>query len=164
MADEDDNDIDPIIEIIGEVLPAATREQIAERLAKKLRYPVSISDVDRALSDIRKNPFDYDFTVPYVKRGIATEGEAERYFVIPVNRSDKSFRVTPENRADFMAGALSTALALKTTQENSVNMFREYAKNETSQARRELYNDAADDCAYTARKTGVLIRTLSKVA
>ena len=156
--------IERIIDSMFDILPANTRDEIATALTKTMKRKITVAMVDVALSTLRKNPFDYEYLVPFVKGGPPREDEENRYVAVLVNRKDKEFEVTPENRQNFLDGQRDNAKGISTSAHCAVTMLREWAKYEKSYNLRQAVQEIAADFEYSTRKLDVVLRAIGKLA
>jgi len=154
-----DTMMDKVIEAIFDALPASTCDEIASKISKGKRFTVSTGTVNNALAHLRANCAEYGWTVPHVKRGIATnEG---RFIALLVDR-DGHYEL--DQNADALAhitdGAANTIQQTATMMQNECAALRIAATHTRSTNSRARLNDLADDFNYIARKAAAVIREL----
>lgn len=151
-----------IIEDIFDVLPAKTYYDIAKKLRTK-GWNVGCGVVSNALTTLRRNPAEYGYTVPHIKRGMARryERNEDRLICILVDR-DGHYELdsNPLARKHINAGAIATAQHAATMLSNEAKALELAATNTRSINARARIKDLADDFGYVARKAVAVVRDL----
>lgn len=136
------------------VLPAPTRAEIAERLSKRLGRPVSISEVDRLLSWVRRNNAELGWLPFYAPRG-KNATDADRYIVTWITR-DGTFHSDTEGDACDL-GSVSTLRMLLTTTQNYQSMLLALACRTTGRKRPRMLRGVAGDMQYFETKVASIL-------
>jgi len=166
MEDEEaETRLDRIIDVMHDVLPATTYEEIAEKVSRRMREHVSVGIINNAIARLRRNSGGYGWTIPHVRRGTPTDTGENRLFALPVDRDGVYILdVSPEARAHLDAGSHSTMQHTATMTLNHTNALRIAATHTRSVNLRARLNDLADDYAYIARKAAAVVRELEAEA
>ena len=152
----DSNLRDRIIEQMFDVLPCATREEIAEKLTKAMRREIDCVQVAGALVHLRRERAAYGWTVPHVKRGINADGE-DRFFAVLVDEhGDYESYDDGVKLYHMQQGFHATAQHSATMCDNAAAAWLAIAGNVRSRNKRRKLQQHAEDMAYIARKTATL--------
>lgn len=148
---------DQIIEVMFDVLPATTANEITKKMQRKLPWTTE-AHVEKALRHLRKNTEKYGWTVPHVG-GDSTK--KDRYFALLVERDGSyHFDDSPESRSHLRDGSKSMVMRIATESNNQATMLLIAAKHERKPTRRLELRNLGLDCEYVARKALALAHAM----
>lgn len=149
---------DKIIELMFNVLPATTMEEIATRIRHKIPN-VNRRDVQIALGHLRRNTEKYGWTVPHVG---GDAKQKNRYFVLLVEKDGSYyFDKNPESVGNMQDGSKSIVNRIATESSNQAVMCRIAAIHTRKRNRRFEWNALAMDIDYVARKAKALAQNIA---
>ena len=125
--------MDRYMNVLLKSLPARSRRQIAQRMAKNLDQEITVSTVDNVLNYMREHARELNIEVHHAPRG-PNPSRTDRFYALPVERSD--IVLTPQEKAAYEAGAAGTLSYGHTTLERLSTMWLARANN--SEKRKEL--------------------------
>jgi len=144
--------MDGYVEALFQALPASTYAEIRQGMQKELGARVSMSVVNNTLHHVRKHSAACGFTISYVKRGVATDGDEDRYFALPLEKSGSGFRLDDTHRHHCNSGNLSTFGDISTKSKNLAEMIAVRSQYERSPQVREDLDDLRENLEFLARR------------
>jgi len=157
---EEQGRIDYLIDQMFDVLPCATRAEIAEKLSRRTRTTVTEGTVGVLLTILRSNAEAYGWTVPHVKRSTNNEGDKRFFAALVEPEGEMYLDETPEARAFMKDGAKSTISHATTSLRNEQMALLICVGLTRSRNRKALLQEWAEDMAYMARKGRRLLEAL----
>jgi hypothetical protein len=160
--DEVETKVDELIEVIFDLLPATSYEEIATGATRKLRRPISVGLVNNAIARLRSNSAHYAWTIPHVKRGNAKESDEGRYIALLVDR-DGHYELdqNPDASRHIYNGIGGTIQQTATMMGNATAAIEIAATHTRSVNARNKLKDLAADFDYLSRKAAALVREMA---
>lgn len=150
---------DKIIELMFNVLPATTTDEITAGIRRKMPE-VNKRSVEVALAHLRRNSEKYGWTVPHVG-GDSTQ--TDRYFALLVERDGSYyFDESPKSLGNLHDGSKAIVNRIATESGNQAVMLRIAATETRKRNKKADLLDLALDVEYVARKAKALARNIAE--
>ena len=152
------------LEIDGmfQVLPCASREEIANKLSKEMGYKISVPQVDSLIQRLRDNSEHYGWDVPHARKGIRTkQEEGPRYFQVLVAKGKEPY-FHKDQIKQLRAGAIAQILTTHTStahQAEALKYAAQYLKD--TYAGKQMLK-MARKLAYISEEAGDIYETIQK--
>lgn len=143
------------------VLPAKSRADIADKLARRLHRPVSIGFVDRLLGWCRKNADELGWCPFYSARGLNVTNE-DRFIVVHKHRDPRGDVHTDEEHASVNAGNFTNLKHVITTTGQLQTMLIFLAARTAGRKYPRLLRERATDLGYIHDKIVSVLEELEE--
>lgn len=147
-----------IIKALPNVLPCNSLEEIADKLARRLREAIGTYDVAMAIARTREAPTVWGMIVPNVKKGpMGPEDPDGRFYCILA--SDPTF-LTEVLILQLLTGLQATQRTAQTLQRRAANVCEKAADKIKSPSLKRALRDQADDLRIIERRAERMIKEL----
>lgn len=140
---------------------AESYESLRKQMARILGVRFSLSQVNCTLAYLRRHAEEYGWTVPYVKRGTAIDGEEHRFFILDIER-DPDFRMDAEYRGNFDNGCHTSVGVIERTCKNLEIMLETAKQYEPLRVHRDYLDDFKEVIAHFGTRAARLKRMVTE--
>jgi len=136
-------------------------EEIRKRMARILGQRFSWAQTNGTLAYVRRHAEVYGWTVPYVKRGLALDGEEHRFFTMDIEH-DRRFEFDLEYRGNFDNGCYSNVAGIERTCSNLAIMLETAKQYEPLRVHKEYLDDFKEEVEHFTRRASRLLRRVNE--
>jgi hypothetical protein len=150
---------DRFIEALAQSLPATTRQELAEKIGRKLHRTVTRAMVDCGLYYVRKNAEELRWTIIYVKRGSPGSDDDNRFFILDLDKNP-DYVIDDQDRSHIDNGTHSTVSTICHMSANLQTMLEAASKHERLGVHREYFDDFSETLGYLSKRAARLLKQI----